>query len=387
MSNDDNHVRVLLIDDDPGVIRGYEKALGRHGAILTTATNGREATDRVKEGAFDVIVSDVSMPQMTGIEFLKAVRAHDLDVPVILITGDPSVESAARAVEYGAFRYLSKPILPSQLWEVVLHASRMHALARLKRQALELPGRPTRGIADRAALEVRFSWARGLMWMAFQPIVSFGERRVIGYEALLRSEEPLMRNPAEMLDAAERLGLLRDLGRSIRAKVASAADAPEAAHAKIFLNLHAEDLEDEELYDDESPVSKIAHRVVLEITERASLHGIVDVKARIRRLKERGFQIALDDLGAGYAGLTSFAQIEPDVAKLDMSLVRGIDGDSRLQSIVRSMKTLCDDLGVVVVSEGVETAGERDTLVALGCDLFQGYLFGRPGRGFEAPRF
>ena len=193
---------------------------------VETASNGKEAAERVKAGSFDVIVSDISMPEMTGIEFLRAVRAHDLDVPVILMTGEPGLESAVRAVEYGAFRYLAKPVAAQELWETVLRAARLHTMARLKREALELSGRDGRRLGERAALEVRFSWGMSLMWMAFQPIVGWRERRVFGYEALLRSDEPLMKNPADILDAAERLGRLHELGRAVRARVAAA--APEA---------------------------------------------------------------------------------------------------------------------------------------------------------------
>jgi EAL domain-containing protein (putative c-di-GMP-specific phosphodiesterase class I) len=153
------------------------------------------------------------------------------------------------------------------------------------------------------------------------------------------------------------------------------------------VNLHSADLNDEELYSADAPLSKIADRVVLEVTERASLYGVKNVAACVARLKALGFQMAVDDLGAGYAGLTSFTQLEPGVAKLDMSLVRGVDADARRQSIVRTMRTLCDELGIVVIVEGVETSAERDTLTGLGCDLLQGYLFARPQRGFEAPRW
>jgi EAL domain-containing protein (putative c-di-GMP-specific phosphodiesterase class I) len=352
---------------------------------VKTASNGREAAEHVKSGAFDVIVSDITMPEMTGIEFLRAVRAHDLDVPVILMTGAPSVESAVDAVEYGAFRYLTKPVVTKNLCDTVVRAAKLHTLERLKRLAQELPGGTGRRLGERAALEVCFSWATQLIWMAFQPIVDWEARRVFGYEALLRSEEPLMSNPAELLDAAERLGRLHDLGRAVRARVAAAASAPECAGTKLFVNLHAADLSDDELYSTDAPLSKIADRVVLEITERASLQGLKGVAASVARLKALGFQIAIDDLGAGYAGLTSFTQLDPEVAKLDMSLVRGIDGDPRRQHIVRSMKGLCDDLSMQTVAEGVETPAERDMLAALGCHLQQGYLFGRPERGFRAP--
>jgi EAL domain-containing protein (putative c-di-GMP-specific phosphodiesterase class I) len=383
----DEPLRLLLVDDDPAVVRAYTKTLDRHGVTVSTACNGKEAVEVAKAATFDVILSDISMPEMTGIEFLKAIRAFDVDVPVILMTGKPELESAVRAVEYGAFRYLAKPVARKELSETVLRAAKIYKLARVKREALELPGKDRGRLGERAALEVRFSWAMSLIWMAFQPIIAWRERSVFGYEALLRSDEPLMKNPAEILDAAERLGRIHDLGRAVRARVAAmaAVEAPEGV--KLFVNLHAADLNDDELYSPDAPLSKIAGRVVLEVTERASLYGVKSVPACAAKLKGLGYQIAIDDLGEGYAGLTSFTQLEPSVAKLDMSLVRGVDTDIQRQSIVRSMKRLCDELGVLVVAEGVETAAERDRLADLGCDFLQGYLFARPQKGFQAPQW
>jgi len=158
-------------------------------------------------------------------------------------------------------------------------------------------------------------------------------------------------------------------------------------HLKFFVNLHAADLNDDELFDAATPLARIADRVVLEITERASLEIVKNVDQRMKKLKDLGFVIAIDDLGSGYAGLTSFAQLDPALAKLDMSLIRGIDAQPRKQTIVRSMCTLCKELGILVVAEGVEKPGERDTLATLGCDLLQGYLFARPERGLPPPVF
>ena len=103
-------------------------------------------------------------------------------------------------------------------------------------------------------------------------------------------------------------------------------------------------------------------------------------------LRELGFRIAVDDLGAGYAGLSSFSQLEPEFVKLDMSLVRGVDASTRKRSVIRAMAQLCThDLTIEVISEGVETTQERDALTQEGCDLLQGYLFAKPGRGFPMP--
>jgi len=115
--------------------------------------------------------------------------------------------------------------------------------------------------------------------------------------------------------------------------------------------------------------------------------GIHGLPAKIRQLRDLGFRIALDDLGAGYAGLSSFAMLEPEVVKVDMSLVRGIHQSPTKQKLFRSFASLCQELNTELIAEGVESAEERDCLNALGGDLYQGYLFARPGRGFPSPRY
>ena len=378
--------KVLLVDDDPWILRAYSAALERAGHTVEKASDGDEALERLGSDAFDVIVSDISMPRMSGLEFLRAVREHDLDVPVVLMTGGPNLETAMRAVEYGALRYFTKPVDAPELLEAVRRAAALHGMAKLKRQALELVGTDAKWLGDRATLEVHFANALRSLWLAYQPIVSWRERRVFGYEALVRSAEPALGRPDDLLSAAERLNRLGDLGRAIRTQAAAAvASAP--ADATLFVNLHAADLEDEDLYRPTSPLSRTAGRVVLEITERASLDGLKDTKKRVTSLRQLGYRIAVDDLGAGYAGLSSFALLEPEVAKLDMSIVRDVDTDVKKQSIVRSMAKLCGELGVLAITEGVETPAERSTLSELGCDLLQGYLFARPDRGFPAPRW
>jgi EAL domain-containing protein (putative c-di-GMP-specific phosphodiesterase class I) len=158
----------------------------------------------------------------------------------------------------------------------------------------------------------------------------------------------------------------------------------QAADAVLFVNLHPRDLADEALFAAASPLARIAHSVILEITERASLDEVSDVRDRVARLRQLGFRLAVDDLGAGYAGLTSFATLEPDVIKLDMSLVRDVDTNLVKRRVVERMTALAHELGVLVVAEGVETVAERGALVATGCDLLQGYLLARPGRPFPS---
>jgi EAL domain-containing protein (putative c-di-GMP-specific phosphodiesterase class I) len=224
------------------------------------------------------------------------------------------------------------------------------------------------------------------MWMAYQPIVDWKNRTIFGYEALVRTQEPAIPHPGALFDAAERLNALQDLGRQIRAATAATAvHAPSGTMA--FVNLHPQDLLDDDLYRPDAPLTAIASRVVLELTERASLDEVKDLRARVAQLRKAGFRIAIDDLGAGYAGLTAFAQLEPEVVKLDMSLVREVHRSATKQKLIHSMTTLCHDLGMQVVAEGVETVEERDALADLGADLLQGFLFARPAKGFSPVGF
>lgn len=372
---------VLIVDDDETLLRSLARLLRLRGYEPKTATSAAAAIELVQTERFDVVLSDIAMPGMDGIELLRNIRDTDLVVPVILITGAPAVSTAVDAVEYGAFRYLTKPVENDDLVATVEKAVRYHRMARMKARAAELLGTETAGPGDRAGLEVSFERALETLWIAYQPIVDARNRRVFGHEALLRSSEPSLPHPGAVIDAALRLEQLDVLGRSIRARAAGPVAENPAAGA-LFVNLHVRDLLDPTLTAPESPLSRIASRVVLEITERAALDEVGDVRPRIARLREMGFRIAIDDLGAGYSGLTSFAQLEPEVVKLDMSLVRDIDSSATKQKVVRSMSSLCRDMGMLVVAEGVETPAERDALVELGCDLLQGYLFAKPSRPF-----
>jgi EAL domain-containing protein (putative c-di-GMP-specific phosphodiesterase class I) len=257
----------------------------------------------------------------------------------------------------------------------------LHKLSRLKRDALRRVREADVVIADSLGLSASFDRALDTLWMAFQPIVSATDRSLFGYEALLRGEEKLLPHPGAIIAAAERLGRLPVLGARIRA-AAAAAMSSAAPGVALFVNLHARDLMDDNLVAPDSPLSAIADRVVLEITERTSLDEVPDARAKINELRSMGYRIAIDDLGAGYAGLTSFVALGPEFVKLDMSLIRDADKDPLKRKLIRSMAVLCKDLGIAVVAEGIETAAERDIVVELGCDLLQGYLHARPARPF-----
>jgi EAL domain-containing protein (putative c-di-GMP-specific phosphodiesterase class I)/CheY-like chemotaxis protein len=374
-----NRPRVLLVDDEESIRMVYSAMLEDAGLAVVTASNAREALEQMRDHKWDVILCDVQMPGINGIELLKKIREVDLDVPVVLMTGGPTIDSAIEAVEYGAFRYLRKPMRGVDLQEAVIRAARYHVLTRLKRDALGLAGGAANFPSDRAALETRFDSALAKVWMAFQPIVHCGDRHLHAFEALLRSDEPSLERPIEILEAAERLDRLLDLGRAIRAAVAAAVPRLPA-DALVFVNLHPADLNDPRLLTDRNPLLPFSKRVVFEITERASLHRVDSLPRCLETLRGLGFKLAIDDLGAGYAGLTSMAQIEPEYVKLDMSLIRDVHIHPTQRALIRSMVTVCHELGQKVIAEGIESGEERDALLDIGCELLQGFFFAKPGR-------
>jgi EAL domain-containing protein (putative c-di-GMP-specific phosphodiesterase class I) len=317
------------------------------------------------------------MPGMSGLELLRKVHEIDEGLPVILLTGVPCIDTAAEAVEHGAFSYLLKPVGTDVLMVNIARASQAHGRAREHRcrfEGLE----PARQESEAGLL---FDEAMESLWLAYQPIVRGSDQMVAGYEALVRSDCPALSEPQAMLAAAERLGSTHRLSRLVRDRAANdLVHAPSSA--LLFVNLHPHDLLDEELVGSDSPLAMVAPRVVLEITERAGLSTLAELRPRIRQLRSLGFRIAVDDLGAGYSSLNNVAALEPEYMKLDMSLIRDIEISITRRRIVSSVVSLATAMGASVIAEGIETRYECEALLDLGCTLLQGFLFARPERHF-----
>jgi len=373
---------ILIVDDDDDFLSACGRLLRAWKHEVVQATSASAALKLVGERDFDVILSDINMPGSNGIEFLRIVRTHDRDVPVVLITGGPALETARLAVEWGAQSYLIKPIVGAQLKQAIDRHVRAHRELRRKRRIVADNER-----AEHASEVLREQLTRALdsMWMAFQPIVSWSTKSVVAYEALMRTRDATLSSPADILAVAEKLGEVHTLGQKSRKLIAEVmTQHPEVPG--VFVNLHVLDLLDEELYSAESPLRPFAAHIHFEITERMAIEHVPDTHERIGHLRRLGYKIAVDDLGEGYSGLNSFASLEPDAVKLDMSLIRGIEKAPTKRRMVRALASLCRELGTPLVAEGVETQAELDTLVELGADWLQGFLFARPDYPLPVPR-
>lgn len=364
--------RALVADDDPTVVAMLQRVLTRKGFDVATARDGEEAWVLINSVDFNVVLADLQMPRAGGLELFDEVRAQKPHLPFIFVTGQPTLDSAVAAMNKGAIAYLQKPFEPDQVVEA------------LERAVKDMDDAPMSTRNSGRAAQERFGQALAGLHLHYQPIIQWSTRSAFSYEALMRTTYAEVPHPGVFLDLAEGLGRVRELGRTVRHRAASDITSMEGAPDTIFVNLHPEELQDDELFEPDRPLTRVADRFFLEITERESLSKMNDAVDRIRALKKLGFRIAIDDIGAGYSGLNSFVDLEPDLVKIDMGLVRGIDTCARRQKLVFSLLELARQLDIAVVAEGVETKPELDTLLEFGCDLFQGYLFARPGAPFPA---
>ncbi|MFN3581008.1 MAG: EAL domain-containing protein, partial [Pseudomonas sp.] len=120
-------------------------------------------------------------------------------------------------------------------------------------------------------------------------------------------------------------------------------------------------------------------RIVLELTEWKDPRLFAGLPQAIAALQAHGIRVAIDDFGAGYSGLNLLAEFQPDIIKLDMEMVRDIDRDPVRQAIVKGILGVCIALNIEVIAEGIESLAELRLLQSLGINLFQGYLFAKPG--------
>ncbi|MBC7974606.1 MAG: EAL domain-containing protein [Myxococcales bacterium] len=371
--------RVLVVDDDDGMRRVCTRVLRGEGWEVVAAEHGAAALAAVRasEIAFDCVVADVHLPGIDGFTLISALHQLDDELPVLLMTGDPSLDGAVRAIDHGAVSYLAKPFDYEMMAAGVARAARRQSLARTRRRAR------TASEAELDDLGARFDSALARAWMAFQPIVDVEHNRMFAYEALVRTDEDSLHRPDVLVATAERLGRIHDLGRTVRAAVARAAsDIPD--DVLIFVNVHGLELTDEDLLGDACALAPIAPRIVLELTERVSVDAGAG-PSQVARLRAQGYRIAVDDLGAGYAALGALATLEPEIVKLDMSLIRDLDRQLAKRRVIGAIATLCRELGSRVVAEGVETQAELRALRELGIELIQGFFVARPTRELSMP--
>lgn len=252
-----------------------------------------------------------------------------------------------------------------------------HQSTTVERSALQIPD--CAGCSEKVTLDFDFT-------MAFQPIIDVEKKEIFAQEALVRglnregAGEILSRLTPQNLYKFDQMCRVKAVGLAARLGIESLLSInfmPNAVYRPencIRTTLKA-------AHDNDFPVE----RIIFEITEAEKVNDNSHLKNIVTEYQRQGFKTALDDFGAGYAGLNLLSAFQPDIIKLDMELVRSIDTSRVKQTIVKSIVHLCSDLGITTIAEGIETGEELETLRDFGITLFQGYHFAKPSFESLAP--
>jgi EAL domain-containing protein (putative c-di-GMP-specific phosphodiesterase class I) len=214
---------------------------------------------------------------------------------------------------------------------------------------------------------------------AYQPIVNISTRSIYAHEALVRG-----------LQGESAFSILSQVNDTNRYQFDQACrvEAIRGAAALGMQELLSINFLPNAVYEPQACIQTTfqaaqkyhfpIERIIFEVTEGEQVINRAHLVNIFQKYKSFGFSTAIDDFGAGYAGLNLLAEYQPDIIKIDMELIRDVDTLLAKQSIVKGVVLICAELGIKVLAEGIETPAERDFLAALGIELMQGYLFCRP---------
>ena len=383
---------VALLFADLDAFKGINDRLGHEAGDQVLAEVGRRLTLTARRGdtvarfggdEFVVLCTGLTADadlQVIGDRLAGAIRApmdvagHELIVTAsvgAIVTADPHVE-------------------PAELLRQADHA--LYGAKRAGRDRLavydpeaHLGGEAAAGLAG----DLRQAIDRAELFVVYQPLFRLADGAIVGAEALVRWRHPQrgVVPPDEFIPLAEERGLIAEvdafvLDEACRQLALWRADDHAWDQVVMSVNISGRELSDRGLVD---RVAGALERhgippaqLCLEITETALLGELGDVSRVLESLTGLGVHLSLDDFGTGYSALSHLQRLRTDTLKIDRSFIAQIGEQTRDHQITAGVTAMAHALGMTVVGEGIETAGQWERLIELGCDTGQGYIFARP---------
>jgi diguanylate cyclase (GGDEF)-like protein/PAS domain S-box-containing protein len=373
--------RFKIVNDSLGHTAG-DDVLVEAAARLCAAVRPEDLVGRVGGDEFVVICE-----RLNGAEALVKLAtrlAQALDEPIVIGEHRHTVTISIGAAVGRATDTADELLMRADM--ALIRAKR------LGRARVELFDDSVDRIATREDLEMeeqlRASVGTGQLRAYYQPIMRLDDRSVAGHEALMRWDHPQrgLLAPNRFLDIAEDTGLIRSIGWWMLGQAcrdAAVALGGVGAHGSwVAVNASPVQLNRRDVYD--VVMATLEHtqlqpqQLHLEITETALMQASQSLVGELRQLRAAGVGVVLDDFGTGYSSLSLLREFPVSMVKIDKSFIEPLLQDTGAMAIVRAVLSMCRDIGVPVVAEGVEREAQAEMLAQLGCSHVQGYLFGRP---------
>jgi len=361
------------------VVRGYD-SLGRELSPLAGNTVGRMGGDE-----FMLAIVDLNLGEEGAVVAGRLLEA--LKRPVRVASGELVVSASIGIAVYPDDGIDMESLLKNA--DVALYQAKDAG-----RNTFEFFSEALNTSAfHRVVLEssLRGAIDQGSFAVYFQPQVNAVDGSLAGVEALLRWTDPRLGPvpPAHFVPLAERVGLIGPLTDLALRRVSAQAKvwAAERPGLRVSFNLSRQWIRRPDAVDllrtivDESGAE--ASMFVLELSESVLVDHAKEAERVLRGLKACGFELAVDNFGAGYTSLANFRRFPVDYLKIDREFVRGLGTDPQAEGVCAAVINLARSMGVEPVAEGVEDESQRDVLLRQGCTLMQGYLFGRPAPASE----
>lgn len=357
---------IWLIDDEAPVRMTVRRWLTRLGYRIELFEQGqvllKSLAECMKNGAElpSLLICDADMPEMSGIALLTRLRVEAPSIKRLLYTAREPSKWVIEAFNQGVLhRFVNKQDGPQAL-----------------KTCLDDILKEERAVKEQlSALDELLQ--QELIELYIQPIFNAQTRVLEACEALMRSKHPAFKGPLDILDATTRAGRELDLQRLLtRLSVKLRKEIP--SEIILFMNIDPVVFSQPQALDDVfAEIYPFADQIVLELTERGQLCGEVWVES-VHTLRERGFKIALDDLGAGYNSLGAVAAVSPEIIKLDISLISEIHLTPPKREMVKLLSEYAQKYGIKTVGEGIELLEEADVCTSLDLTWLQGYFLSRP---------
>jgi EAL domain-containing protein (putative c-di-GMP-specific phosphodiesterase class I) len=381
--------RICIVDDHEATLVALRELLREDGfENVVTSVESAQVLDAVARAEVDLVILDLRMEELDGLTLIAEIeRRRDpaAFLPVLMLTAHTSPTVRRRALEAGAHDYVLKPfdsaevllrirnLLETRVLHVELEGHRRGLEDELRRHREEEERRAR--LFDERRATVRRALAPDALRLVFQPVFDVVDGSLLGVEALTRFDVEPRRPPNEWFVEAAAVGLGAELElASTRAAVEALPSLPE----RVFLSVNVSP----EVASTPEFAATLADgdltRLVVELTEHAPVFDYERLQEGLSGPRSAGLRIAVDDAGAGYANFQHILRLRPDFIKLDLGLTRGIDGDPVRRSLASAMVRFGQEIGALLIAEGVERREELVALSELGFAAVQGYLLGRP---------